>query len=91
MAENGEKPAPAAEGGGEEQEAVESVKLFVGQVPKHMTEPELAAMFQQVALVDEVTVIKDKATKASRGAPGSGFLHRFRLGLGARAMPPGGN
>ncbi|KAM0892476.1 hypothetical protein ACQ4PT_025702 [Festuca glaucescens] len=71
MAENGEKLAPAAEGGeagvGEEQEVVESVKLFVGQVPKHMTEAELAAMFQQVALVDEVTVIKDKATKASRG------------------------
>lgn len=71
MAEDGEKlVAPAAEGGGveqQEQEAVESVKLFVGQVPKHMTEAELAAMFQEVALVDEVTVIKDKATKASRG------------------------
>jgi hypothetical protein len=72
MAEDGEKLAPAVEGAGaggeEEQEVVESVKLFVGQVPKHMTEAELAAMFQEVALVDEVTVIKDKATKASRGA-----------------------
>lgn len=72
MAENGEK---AAEGGGgvgagegEEQEVEESVKLFVGQVPKHMTEPELLAMFREVAAVDEVTVIKDKATRASRGA-----------------------
>ncbi|KAL5229270.1 hypothetical protein ABZP36_017535 [Zizania latifolia] len=82
MAEEvGEKAAAAAEGGGaagggggggargaavaggEE----ESVKLFVGQVPKHMTEAELLAMFQEVAIVDEVTVIKDKATKASRG------------------------
>lgn len=73
MAEDGEKAvAPAgasaaAEGGGDVKEE-ESVKLFVGQVPKHMTEPELLAMFREVAAVDEVTVIKDKATKVSRGA-----------------------
>ncbi|KAL8236252.1 hypothetical protein R6Q59_017333 [Mikania micrantha] len=45
----------------------ESVKLFVGQVPKHMTEPQLIAMFKEFALVDEVNIIKDKATRASRG------------------------
>ncbi|XP_011079755.1 RNA-binding protein BRN1 isoform X1 [Sesamum indicum] len=45
----------------------ESVKLFVGQVPKHMTESQLLAMFQEFALVDEVNIIKDKVTRASRG------------------------
>ncbi|XP_010240822.1 PREDICTED: RNA-binding protein BRN1-like [Nelumbo nucifera] len=45
----------------------ESVKLFVGQVPKNMTEAELLAMFKEVALVDEVNIIKDKTTRASRG------------------------
>lgn len=45
----------------------ESVKLFVGQVPKHMNEAELLAMFKEFALVDEVNIIKDKATRASRG------------------------
>jgi RNA recognition motif-containing protein len=45
----------------------ESVKLFVGQVPKQMTEPDLAAMFRGVALVDEVTVIRDRGTRVSRG------------------------
>ncbi|XP_059438708.1 RNA-binding protein BRN1 isoform X2 [Corylus avellana] len=45
----------------------ESVKLFVGQVPKHMTEVQLLAMFKEFALVDEVNIIKDKATRASRG------------------------
>ncbi|KAF9623155.1 hypothetical protein IFM89_037736 [Coptis chinensis] len=45
----------------------ESVKLFVGQVPKHMSEAELVCMFKEVALVDEVNVIKDKTTRASRG------------------------
>lgn len=47
----------------------ESVKLFVGQVPKHMTEAQLLTMFQEFALVDEVNIIKDKATRASRGSP----------------------
>ena len=45
----------------------ESVKLFVGQVPKHMTEAQLLAMFQEFALVDEVNIIKDKVTRVSRG------------------------
>ncbi|KAK6120102.1 hypothetical protein DH2020_046138 [Rehmannia glutinosa] len=45
----------------------ESVKLFVGQVPKHMTESQLLAMFRELAVVDEVNIIKDKATRASRG------------------------
>ncbi|XP_073113973.1 RNA-binding protein BRN1 isoform X3 [Elaeis guineensis] len=66
MAEGGEK----GEGGGEkgkDGERGESVKLFVGQVPKHMTEEQLLEMFREVALVDEVNIIKDKATKVSRG------------------------
>jgi len=80
MAEDGDKAAPpamasaaapadgggaAGKGGGGDEG---SVKLFVGQVPKHMTEAELLAMFREVAAVDEVTVIKDKVTKVSRGA-----------------------
>ncbi|KAK8509883.1 hypothetical protein V6N13_093724 [Hibiscus sabdariffa] len=45
----------------------ESVKLFVGQVPKHLTEAQVLAIFEEFALVDEVNIIKDKATRASRG------------------------
>lgn len=45
----------------------ESVKLFVGQVPKQMTEDQLLAMFEEFAVVDEVNIIKDKTTRASRG------------------------
>jgi hypothetical protein len=39
-----------------------------GDVPKHVTEANLLALFCEVATVDEVTIIKDKATKVSRGA-----------------------
>ncbi|KAG1371189.1 putative RNA-binding protein BRN1 [Cocos nucifera] len=65
MAEEEEKSEGGGEKGGEERG--ESVKLFVGQVPKDMTEAQLLAMFKEVALVDEVNIIKDKTTRASRG------------------------
>ncbi|AQK92892.1 RNA-binding protein BRN1 [Zea mays] len=76
MAEDGcdrdqqqQQPAAAAASGGAgvEGRSRESVKLFVGQVPKQMSEAELVAMFRGVALVDEVTVIRDRATRVSRG------------------------
>lgn len=56
-----------AEGNMPRNHSDESVKLFVGQVPKHMTESQLIAMFKEFALVDEVNIIKDKSTRASRG------------------------
>lgn len=46
----------------------ESVKLFVGQVPKHTTEVEVLAMFKEFALVDKVNIIRDKSTHESRGS-----------------------
>lgn len=54
----------------------ESVKLFVGQVPKQITETQLLELFQQFALVDQVNIIKDKITRASRG---SNFICLFRI------------
>ncbi|KAH0470805.1 hypothetical protein IEQ34_000528 [Dendrobium chrysotoxum] len=68
----GKSVATAASGGaveGREENGGggESVKLFVGQVPKNMTEEQLLAMFKEVALIEEVNIIKDKVTKASRG------------------------
>ncbi|KAK1318451.1 Flowering time control protein FCA [Acorus calamus] len=42
-----EKSSDSSGGGG----GGESVKLFVGQVPKHMTEAQLLAMFKEVAIV----------------------------------------
>ncbi|KAK9281471.1 hypothetical protein L1049_004374 [Liquidambar formosana] len=56
-----------AEGENPSNSSEESVKLFVGQVPKNMTEAQLLAMFKEFALVDEVNIIKDKTTRASRG------------------------
>ncbi|EPS62944.1 hypothetical protein M569_11844, partial [Genlisea aurea] len=45
----------------------ERVKLFVGQVPKNMSESQLLQLFQESMLVDEVNIIRDRETRASRG------------------------
>ncbi|XP_010494568.1 PREDICTED: probable WRKY transcription factor 16 isoform X2 [Camelina sativa] len=44
-----------------------SVKLFVGQIPKHMLESQLLTFFQEFAVVNEVKIIKEKSTGVSRG------------------------
>ncbi|XP_010474968.1 PREDICTED: RNA-binding protein BRN2-like isoform X2 [Camelina sativa] len=51
----------------ETMENEERVKLFVGQVPKHMTEAQLLTLFREFSIVDEVNIIKEKTTQASRG------------------------
>ncbi|XP_027366915.1 RNA-binding protein BRN1-like isoform X2 [Abrus precatorius] len=56
-----------AEGKEESKSSQDSVKLFVGQVPKNMTEDEVLEMFKDLALVEQVNIIRDKATRASRG------------------------
>lgn len=63
----------------ESKSSEESVKLFVGQVPKHMTEDELLTMFKEFALVDEVNIIKDKATRASRGFSFNSIQFKSRI------------
>lgn len=47
--------------------AVDSVKLFVGQLPKQMSEQQLAEVFAEAGTVYEINIIKDKLTKQSRG------------------------
>ncbi|KAL2624054.1 hypothetical protein R1flu_008299 [Riccia fluitans] len=45
----------------------DAVKLFVGQVPKQLTEQQIAAVFREAGNVREINIIKDKLTKQSRG------------------------
>lgn len=47
--------------------SIGSVKLFVGQIPRHMTEEQLLPIFREAGNVHEISIIKDKATRASRG------------------------
>ncbi|AQK97362.1 hypothetical protein ZEAMMB73_Zm00001d011601 [Zea mays] len=57
--------------------------LYRGDMPKHVTEANLLVLFCEVATVEEVTIIKDKATKVSRGVD----LPGPRSGLAALPSP----
>ncbi len=46
---------------------LDTVKLFVGQLPKQLTEQQLASVFSEAGTVYEINIIKDKVTKQSRG------------------------
>jgi RNA recognition motif-containing protein len=45
----------------------DSIKLFVGQVPRSMGEAELRPMFEEIGEIYNLDIIRDKATAAHRG------------------------
>lgn len=53
-------PAPAGP-------STESLKLFIGQVPRHFSEEDLFPLFLQFGPVRELSVLRDRITGASKG------------------------
>jgi len=45
----------------------DTIKMFVGQVPKHMNETDLRELFEQFGRVYQINVLRDKVTKQSKG------------------------
>ncbi|CAH0554930.1 unnamed protein product [Brassicogethes aeneus] len=51
----------------QEQPDSDTIKMFVGQVPRSMDENELRRMFEEYGRVHSINVLRDKATGASKG------------------------
>jgi len=45
----------------------ESTKLFVGQVPRQMTEPELRKLFEPFGTIQEIIILRDRITNTHKG------------------------
>ncbi len=47
----------------------DAIKMFVGQIPKHLSESELKTLFEEYGRVFQINVLRDKVSKQSKGKP----------------------
>ena len=51
----------------QEQPDPDNIKMFVGQIPRTLSEAELRNMFQEFGRVHQINVLRDKVTGVSKG------------------------
>ena len=49
----------------------DAIKMFVGQVPRHMNENDIRGMFEEFGPIHQINVLRDKITGHSKGQRGA--------------------
>ncbi|KAI1699051.1 RNA recognition motif domain-containing protein [Ditylenchus destructor] len=73
--QNGENKAESTESNGAEADP-DTIKMFVGQIPRHWDEPECRTLFEEYGPVYHLNILRDKATNGSRGCCFVTYFHR---------------
>ncbi|GFU41859.1 RRM domain-containing protein [Nephila pilipes] len=61
------QPAAAGMSASGGQPDPDSIKMFVGQIPRHWNESDLTKIFEEFGPVYQISVLRDKVTQQSKG------------------------
>lgn len=63
----GAAAAAVAQSGGSRQPEPDSIKMFIGQIPRNWSENEVREFFEQYGTIFQVYILRDKISQQSRG------------------------
>uniref|UniRef100_A0A1I8II14 RRM domain-containing protein n=1 Tax=Macrostomum lignano TaxID=282301 RepID=A0A1I8II14_9PLAT len=75
-----QEPVVSCQATGKQQQQQQQLKLFIGQIPRTMTESDLLPMFEEFGHIVELTVLKDRRSGLHR-VHEHHIIYEYRAGL----------